>query len=107
MTGMVTKPWAWRTELHTSIIHTKTVARPRVDSSGPASSGVMRVKSIRMMGVPSTNSPIPMGKAARAEMRRAEPATRAAPLRSRRASAPETAGITAAVTAVIREVGRL
>ena len=30
-------PWAWRTELHTSIMQTNTVASPRVDSRGPAS----------------------------------------------------------------------
>ena len=54
-----------------------------------------------------TNRPTPMGKASRAVMRRAEPDTRAAPRRSCLASAPDTAGITDAVIAAIREVGRL
>ena len=107
ITGRLTKPWAWRMELHTSIMHTNRVARPRVDSRGPASWGFRLGKMRAMMGSPRTKRPTAMGQAARAEIRRAEPVIRPAPRRSRRASAPETAGMTAAVTAAIREVGRL
>ena len=59
------------------------------------------------MGRPMTNRPIPMGHPSRAVMRMAEPDIREASRRSRRASAPETAGMTEAVMAAIREMGRL
>ena len=107
MTGRLIKPWACKTELHTSTMHTKGVAMPRVDSRGPATSTFRLGNSRRMMGVPSTNRPTPMGKDSRAVMRRAEPVIRAAPLRSRRARAADTAGMTEAVMAAMREVGRL
>ena len=48
-----------------------------------------------------------MGKASRAVIRRAEPVILAAPRRSRRARAAETAAMTEAVMAAIRERGRL
>ena len=88
-------------------MQTNTVASPRVDSRGPASWALRAGYSSCMMGVPITNSPTPMGKASSAVMRRAEPVIFPAPRRSRRASAPDTAGITEAVMAAIREVGRL
>ena len=89
-------------------MHTKTVASPRVDSSGPASpTSSLPAYSSCMMGSPMTKSPTPMGKASRAVMRRAEPVMRAVPRRSRRARVAETAGMTAEVMAAMREVGRL
>lgn len=101
------KPWAWRTELHTSIRQTKMEAMPRVDNRGPATEASSSGKISRMMGVPSTKSPTPIGKASRAVIRRAEPVILAAPRRSRRARAAETAAMTEAVMAAIRERGRL
>ena len=94
-------------ELHTSIMHTNRVARPRVDRRGPARSAFRLGKIRAMMGLPSTYRPTAMGQATSAVILRAEPVILPAPRRSRRASAPDTAGITAAVTAAIREVGRL
>ena len=106
-TGRVIKPKAWSTELHTRVTQEKMAVSPRVDSREPARGASREVNSRRMMGSPMTNRPTPMGKDSRAAMRRAEPDTRLAPRRSRRARAPDTAGITEAVRAAMRAVGRL
>ena len=59
------------------------------------------------MGLPSTYRPTAMGQATSAVILGAEPVILPAPRRSRRASAPDTAGITAAVTAAIKGGGQV
>ena len=88
-------------------MHTQMEASPRIASSEPDRAGSLGLNSSRTIGSASTLMPTPMGNTSRAVTWKAAFTTRPASLWRFWAMAAETLGMTEAVTAMIKDAGRL